>query len=74
MLGTIINGGREFNNQTGEGLWIQIVKDLVQIPYLESDITTQTKFVKQNCFVRMGKKLEILSRFELENFRTLASQ
>jgi len=62
ILDTITTGGRQFNNQTGEGLWIQIAEDYVQIPYLESDITTKTKFVKQNCFVRMGKKFFLIVR------------
>jgi len=48
-------GGRPFNNQTGEGLWIEVAEGYIQIPYLESEIESQTKFVKQNCFVKMGK-------------------
>lgn len=51
----LANGGRDFNNKTGEGLWLQVRDELIEVPIHEENLNT-TKFVKQNCFVRMGTR------------------
>lgn len=50
----ILNGGREFNNQTGNGLWLQVGDTLTETPLNVTGLE-KTSFHKQNCFIRMGK-------------------
>jgi len=49
-------GGRSDANTTGNGLWLNIEGELVEIPRQEAQLLgTVPGYVKQNCFFRMGQ-------------------